>query len=80
MACFSLAFVEQLIIWLIVIIALVAIIQLLIPFVDSLSGFPIIGQIIRIILWAIVAILVVYLIFALLSCLLGSGSLLHLPR
>jgi len=52
---------------------------LLIPFLDSLSGFPIIGRILEIILWAIVAIMVVYVIFAFFSCLLGSGGGLHFP-
>ena len=81
MSCLSLAFLEQLCIWLIVVIAIVSIIKLLVPFLTGLIGFPIVGQILNIILWAIVAILCVYIIFALLSCLLGSGGgLMHFPR
>ena len=80
MGCFSLSFLQQLIIWVIVIAAIVAVIRLLVPYLTSLIGFPIIGRIIEIVLWAVVAIAVVYLIFGLLGCLLGSGGGLHLPR
>lgn len=81
MSCFSLGFIEQLCIWLIVVGALIAIIRLLVPFLTSLIGIPLIAQIINIVLWAVVAIMCVYIIFALLSCLLGSGGgLMHFPR
>ena len=79
MSCLSLGFLQQLIIWVIVIAAIVAVIRLLVPYLTSLIGFPIIGRIIEIVLWAIVAIAVVYLIFGLLGCLTGGGGL-HLPR
>lgn len=36
--CFTLGWLEQLIVWLIVIVAVVAIIRLLIPFLDSLTS------------------------------------------
>lgn len=72
MSCFSLGFLQQLVIWVIVAAAIIAIIQLLIPWLES-ATWPVLGQIIRIVLWAVVAIVVVYIIFALLSCLLGSG-------
>jgi hypothetical protein len=78
MSCFSLGFLEQLLVWLIVVCAVVAIIRLLVPFLTDLIGMPIVAQIINIVLWAIVAIMVVYIIFALLSCLLGGGPL-HFP-
>ena len=78
--CFSLAWLEQLIVWLIVVGAIVAIIKLVIPFLDSLTGMPIIGRILMIILWAIVAIALVVIIFGLLSCLLGGGTSLGFPR
>jgi len=80
MSCLSLGFLQQLIIWVIVIAAIVAVIRLLIPYLDSLTGVPIIGRILEIVLWVVVAIMVVYLIFGLLGCLLGSGGGLHLPR
>jgi hypothetical protein len=78
--CFSLAWLEQLVIWLIVIAAVIAIIKLLVPLLDSLIGIPIIGQIIMIALWAFVAIAVVILIFGLLSCLLGGSGTLGFPH
>ena len=81
MSCLSLGFIEQLLVWLIIVLAIVAIIRLLVPFLTSLIGFPIVGQIVEIILWAVVAIMVIYVIFALLSCLMGGGpTALHLPR
>ena len=79
MSCLSLGFLQQLIIWVIVIAAIVAVIRLLVPYLTSLIGFPIISRIIEIVLWAVVAIAVVYLIFGLLGCLMGSGGGLHLP-
>jgi hypothetical protein len=77
MPCFTLGFLEQLIVWLIIVGAIVACIKLLVPWVTSVVGFPVVGQIIMIILWAIVAILVVYMIFGLLGCLVGSGPPFH---
>ena len=74
MACFTLGFLQALIIQIIIIAAIIAIIKLLVPFLVSLTGWPILGQILVIVLWAIVAIMCVYLIFALLSCLMGSGG------
>jgi ABC-type Na+ efflux pump permease subunit len=76
MPCFTLGFLEQLIVWLIVVGAIVACIKLLVPWLSGIVN-PIVGQIIMIILWAIVAIMVVYLIFGLLSCLVGSGPPFH---
>jgi hypothetical protein len=78
--CFSLAWIEQICVWLIVVAALVAIINLLVPYLTGLIGLPIVAQIIKIVLWAVVAIMCVYIIFGLISCLLGSGGgLLHFP-
>lgn len=79
MACFNLGFLQALIVQCIILAALVACLQLLIPWLSSLT-WPIIGQILSIILWAIVAIVVVYIIFSLLSCLLGGGGLTLFPR
>lgn len=56
------------------VIAIVAIMKLLVPYLTGLIGVPVIGQIISIVLWAVVAIMCVYIIFALISCLLGSGG------
>jgi hypothetical protein len=78
--CFSLAWLEQLVIWLIIVSAIIAVIKLVIPFLDSLTGFPIIGRVLMIILWAVVAIALVVIIFGLLSCLLGGSGTLGFPR
>lgn len=74
--CFTIGFLEQLIVWLIIVGAIVACIKLLVPWVSGLVN-PIVGQIIMIILWAIVAIMVVYFIFGLLGCLVGAGPPFH---
>lgn len=79
MSCLSLGFLQGLIVNIIIIAALVAILKLLIPWLSSLT-WPIVGQILNIVLWAIIAILVVYIIFGLFSCLIGSGGSLHLLR
>ena len=80
MACFGLGVIEQLLVWLIIVVAIVAIIRLLIPFLDSMTGIPIIGRVLEIVLWAIVAIMILYVIFGLLGCLFGSGGGLHLSH
>jgi hypothetical protein len=79
MGCLSLQWFEQILIWLIIVSAIVAVIKLLIPWVSSMT-FPIVGQVLSIVLWAILAIIAVYIIFALLSCLLGMSGGLRLPR
>ena len=80
MACFGLGVIEQLLVWLIIVVAIVAIIRLLVPFLDSMTGIPIIGRVLEIVLWAIVAIMILYVIFGLLGCLFGSGGGLHFPH
>ena len=80
MSCFSLSWLEQMLIWLVIVCAIVAIIRLLVPWVTAMIGVPIIGQAINIILWAFLAIICIYIIFAILQCLLGMGGGLHLPR
>ena len=77
--CFSLAWLEQLCVWIIIVSAVIAVIRLLLPWLTNMIGIPIVVQIINIVLWAVVAIMAVYIIFALLSCLLGGGGLLHFP-
>ncbi len=78
MQCFTLGFLESLIIWIIIAAVIIGILQLLIPWLQSIT-FPIIGQVIQWILWGIIAIMVVMFIFSLLSCLVG-GAPFHLPR
>ena len=83
MSCFTLAYAEQLCIYLIVAIAVITVIKLLLPWAFAQLGGGdggIIVAIIRIVLWAVVACFVVYLIFGLLSCLMGSGPLMFPHR
>ena len=85
MSCFSLAFVENLLIWLVVIVVLVAIFKLVLPLVLGLFGAPpgggIIISILGYVIWAIVAIFVIIFVFDLLSCLIGGGGTgLHFPN
>ncbi len=73
--CFSLASLESLLVWLIIVGAIIAIIRLVVPWVLSQIGIPIVGQVLNIVLWAVVCIIVIWIVFALLSCLIGSGGL-----
>jgi hypothetical protein len=73
MSCVSLPFIEMLLIWLVILIAVVSAIQLLIPYLTNLlgaSGGGVVAQLIRIVLWAVVAIVVIKIIFMLLGCVL----------
>ena len=74
MGCFSLQWLEQLLVYCIIIFAVIAIIRLVVPWVLDQVGVPLIGQVVNILLWAFVCIIVIYVVFALLSCLLGGGG------
>ena len=82
--CFSLGWLEALLINIVIVVAVVAILKLLIPWVFLMLGVDggILLQIINIVVWAIVAIFVIYVAFALISCLMGmgGGSLSLLPH
>lgn len=77
--CFSLAFLMNLLIWLVVIGAVVAIIRLLIPLAAGWLGGTVV-QIINIVLYAFVIILIIYFAFELIGCLFGVSGGLRLPR
>lgn len=72
--CFSMAWAETLCIWLVVIFAVFAVIRLVMPYLTSLIGSPLIVGIINIILWAVVAIMAIKVIFMLFSCVLMGPS------
>jgi hypothetical protein len=77
--CFSLGWLQQLLIWIVIVGAVVAVLQLFVPWVISQSGvfggaINVILQVIKIIVWAIVAIFVIYVVFDLLSCFLGHSG------
>jgi hypothetical protein len=71
--CFSLEWLEQLLVWLVIVCAIIAILRLLLPWIASALGIPIIAQAIQIVLWAVIAIFVIYFCFALIGCLAGGG-------
>jgi len=69
--CFSLIWIEQLCIYIVIAVAIFSIIKLLLPLV---AMPPLVAQIIAIVLWAVIAIFAIIVIFTLLSCLFsGSG-------
>lgn len=74
--CFSLSWVEQILVWLVIVCAVVAILRLFLPWVAAqLGGIgSMVMAVINIILWAIVCIYVIYFVFMLLECLVGAGS------
>lgn len=81
--CFGLAWFEQLLIWIVIICAVVALLRLLVSFVLPKMGLA--GEVVsfiiaavRIIIWAIVCIFAIIVVFELISCLLGGG--LSIPR
>ncbi len=79
MGCFTLQWLEQFLVWCIIVGAIVAIIRLVVPWVMSQVGIPLLGQVVNIVLWAIVCIFVIYIIFALLGCVVGMGGISLLP-
>ena len=85
--CFSLVWLRDVFIWLIVIGGCIALIKLLLPIVLAQLGplgtfGNLIVSAVKIVLWVVVAVLCVYFIFDLVSCLVGSGgfSLPAVPR
>ena len=75
--CFSVAFLFQLLIWLVVLGAIYAIIKIVVPAVLANFGAPggMLAQVINIVLWAVMMVIALYLIWDLVECLLGSGGL-----
>jgi hypothetical protein len=70
MGCFSLAWIEHLLIEAIIVIAVVLILKIIIPAILSVLGGPSgwVMQVINIVIWAIVLIFLVVVIFGLLMC------------
>jgi len=68
MGCF--AGIESLLVGLVIIIAVVAIVRILLAFLPAPFGGTVIVQVVNVILWAIVAIAVIYIVFTLLGCVL----------
>lgn len=88
--CFSLGWWQNLFVWLVIVAAIVAILQILLPYIlkkirpsgEVSEGIGILTQIARIVIWAVIVIFVIYVAFALISCLLsmGGGGLSLFPR
>jgi hypothetical protein len=81
--CFGLAWFEQILIWIVVVCAVVALLRLLVSFVLPKLGLggEVVGFIIaavRILIWAIICIFAIIFVFELIACLLGGG--IGLPR
>ncbi len=80
--CFSLAWLANLLIWIIVVCAVVALVRLLIAFVLPHLGIggPILDFIVKalwIVLWAVICIAAVVFVFDLVACILPSMPRLH---
>jgi hypothetical protein len=75
--CLTLEWLKDLLVFVVVIAAVIAVLRLLIPWVVGLLGIspgPL-PQIINIIVTAIIVIAVIIIVFDLLSCLMGSAHL-----
>lgn len=78
--CFSLAWFQQLLIMVVVVAAVVAILKLLVPWVLAKAGAEIgdgvamLMSVLRIVIWAVVVIFVIYICFALIQCLMSYGG------
>ena len=76
--CFSIGWIEQLLVWLVIVCAIIGILKLFLPWVAAQIG-GIIPAVINIVLWAVIAIFCIYFCFALIEC-LGQGGLPLLPH
>ena len=72
--CFSAAAIEQFLIWLVLACAIIGILKILLPWILSLAGIGVsgqVGQIINIVIIAVVLIMVIILCFGLFECVGG---------
>lgn len=82
MPCFSFGWLEDVLIWLVIICAVVMVLRIVIPWALGALGIGIDARatmVINIILGAIILIYVIVILFDLAGCLIGSGGM-HLPR
>lgn len=73
--CFSIEFIESLFIWGVIVCAVVAIIRILISLVLPQMGQlgTILMQLLNIVMWAVVAIFIIYICFDLIQCLISAA-------
>ena len=83
MSCFSLGWVEQVLVWCVLIAAAWAIIQLLLPLINA-GPFQwvvdLLIKILMIVVYAVIAIFIIYIAFDLISCLISMGGGLSFPH
>jgi len=78
--CFSLEWFKQLLILLVIVCAIIGILKILLPYVlsklgaEASEGVNIILAVVRIIIWAIIVLFVIYVCFALIQCLMSYGG------
>lgn len=75
--CFSMAWLRDILIWIVVIAAVIAILKLIVPAVLAKlnpEAAGIVAGLINIAAWAFVIIVCIYLAFMLISCLLGMSG------
>ena len=79
--CLSLNWIEQLLVWAVIVGALILILRIIIPWALQFFGAAggVISQVLDILIKALIAILVIYIVFALISGLLGAGHFSLLP-
>jgi hypothetical protein len=84
--CFPFDFIKTLLILAVVVIAVIGILQLLVPYIISKlgialgAGWAVIVGAFRIFIWALVAIVVILICFEMISCLLSFTGGLHFSR
>jgi len=78
--CFSLDWLKAILIWAIIIVAIIGILQLVIPYVIRRlgvamgEGWAVIVGALRIVLWAVITIVVVIVCFELITCLISFAG------
>lgn len=75
MACFSLAWVVQLLIWAVVVAVVYGIVMLLLPKIPLGEPWPTVVQIVRLIMWGFIAVAIIYFLADLIGCALGYGPI-----
>jgi hypothetical protein len=85
MSCFGLGWFESILIWLVIVLAVIALLRLLVSFLLPKMGLgaeivAFIVAAVQIIIWAVICIFAIFFIFELISCLMSMSGGLSLPR
>jgi hypothetical protein len=75
--CFTLGFVENFLIWLVIICLIVACVQLLVPFILAKFGQsipPIVMTLLTYLMWAAILIFIIVVLFDLIGCISAGGG------